>query len=376
MYSSDPLCNENIERVAGLINIMCLVCIAVSNSLVLDQGLSATLMSRQCLQALLLISGVEQNPGPITQQSIIEELSSKTSNDVIKKVLAAYPVGKTLLQKKTAITKFSREELTNQDKYQKKQVIHNLFIRIQNLLPDTCSLCKKEYHTSLDDTPLLSCEVCGQGSQNSYIISVIGIEESEESSIDPQTARKKIIPLELPGVHYMCMTCSNDYIPDDNEGILKTLAQDNTEKEGSTPEGFQIPEVQPVDPETTNPSGSVDNPSQSAEVNIESLPLPQPLPQPVSQPLPQPLSQAQTPSQGTNGRSICHHYRKNQCKHGFRGRGCNNLHPQPCKKLMRHGTKAPNGCNMGRSKCEKFHPNLCPYSMTKYAPTPHLSSGM
>ena len=359
MNSSEPLYKENINSVVGLINIMCLVCIAVSNFLVLDQSLSATLMSRQCLQALLLISGVEQNPGPMSQQDIIEDLSSKSSNDVVKKVLTAYTVGQTLAQQKTVINRFRKEELiatleflklTGQDKYNKPQLVQNLIVRIQNLLPDTCGLCKQEYHTSLDDTPLLICEVCGQGSHNLCIIRVLGNEESEENSLDPQKARKMIIPLELPGVHYMCMTCSNDCIPDDNDGILKNKIQDTPEVEDLTTDNADSPEIGEVASVAENPSGPVEIQTQPVLINNESQPQ---------------SHQSQASNQGRDERPICHFFRKGQCKHGITGRGCKYLHPKPCKKLVQHGAKAPYGCTLGRVRCEKFHPNMCPSSMTK-----------
>ncbi|CAL4115876.1 unnamed protein product, partial [Meganyctiphanes norvegica] len=40
-------------------------------------------------------------------------------------------------------------------------------------------------------------------------------------------------------------------------------------------------------------------------------------------------------------------------------------HHSPCKKLLQHGHKAPNGCTLGRAKCDKFHPKMCHTSLTK-----------
>ena len=74
MNAYESLHGKKINNVFGLINIMNLVCIVLLHSAVLDLGLSTSLMSRQCLQSLLLISGVEQNPGPTSQQDIIDEL--------------------------------------------------------------------------------------------------------------------------------------------------------------------------------------------------------------------------------------------------------------------------------------------------------------
>ena len=43
---------------------------------------------------------------------------------------------------------------------------------------------------------------------------------------------------------------------------------------------------------------------------------------------------------------ICVHYRSNRCRHGMKGKECSFLHPERCKKLMQHGTKQPDGCNL------------------------------
>ena len=359
MNAYESLHGKKINNVFGLINIMNLVCIVLLHSAVLDLGLSTSLMSRKCLQSLLLISGVEQNPGPISQQDIIDELCIKSTNDLIRNVLRAYPLNKTLTHQKREIKKIKNDDLiltleflkvTNQGGCNKTELVHNLIVRIQNLLPDTCGLCKQEYNTGLDDTPLLSCEVCGQGSHNPCINTLLGIEESEESSLDPQKVRKMIIPLELPGVHYLCMTCSGDIVPDDGpDGILKNKLHDSADEDGNS-----LEEVQPsvaVEAASTPLTPIV-------QEDIQSRTDPEP-----NGSLPQPQSQSR--NQGNDGRAICIFFKKGQCKHGISGKGCKHRHPQPCKKLIRHGARAPNGCTLGRSRCDKFHPNMCPASMSK-----------
>ena len=343
-----------INNVIGLVNIFSVVSIIVLST-TSELGLSASLISYQCLQSLLAISGVEQNPGPVSQQNAIEELSSKSTNDVVKKILGAYPLGQTFSQQKKIINKFNKEELilvleflkvNNQDKYNKPQVVHNLIVRIQNLLPDTCGLCKQEYCTSLDDTPLLTCDVCGQGSHNPCVTSILGVGEPETSSLNPEKARKTIIPLDLPGVHYLCMTCSNDNIPNGNEGILNKKAHDIEELE-KTPE-------ETITPESGEDIIPLENPVGIEDAHVPSVPSE----------APQGNSgvQDQNPPQNS---AICPFFRKGLCRHGISGRRCKDQHPHPCKKLIKHGANATNGCTLGRSRCDKFHPSMCSSSMTK-----------
>ena len=351
----------------GLINIASLISIIV--------GLTATIISRQCLQALLLISGVEKNPGPVTQHDILGELSIKAPDEQTKNVLRAYPLGVALSFQKVAINRFKKDELIaalkflrtpDQERHNKPQLVHNLIVRIQNLFPDTCGLCKEEYCVNLEDDPLLSCEICGQGSHDSCIKSVL--EESADCPLDSATARKLINPLGIVGVHYLCMSCSEDNIPKENEGILKKKAHEVPDAEGITsgntqpsdptggPSNPSVPVGQGSIPIQQVPGGS--GPSNPASPVGQQVPVgdgsqPQPQPQPVS------------PQAGMVNRPICHFYKKGQCRHGTSGRGCKDRHPQPCKKLLRYGASLQNGCTLGRARCDKWHPSMCPASMTK-----------
>ena len=47
------------------------------------------------------------------------------------------------------------------------------------------------------------------------------------------------------------------------------------------------------------------------------------------------------------------------------GRGCPKYHPRPCKKLIQHSNKGPNGCTLGRARCDNFHPKMCHTSLTR-----------
>ena len=52
---------------------------------------------------------------------------------------------------------------------------------------------------------------------------------------------------------------------------------------------------------------------------------------------------------------------RGKCRHGIKGTGCKFLHPKPCPKLMKHGTRANGGCAKGKN-CTDFHPKM---SLTK-----------
>ena len=63
----------------------------------------------------------------------------------------------------------------------------------------------------LDETPLLLCEICGQGSHNEYILQQLGIQTY--NTVNPDQAWTMINPTGLPGIHYLCGACEDGTIP-------------------------------------------------------------------------------------------------------------------------------------------------------------------
>jgi hypothetical protein len=57
---------------------------------------------------------------------------------------------------------------------------------------------------------------------------------------------------------------------------------------------------------------------------------------------------------------ICQKYRLKQCQFGRSGKGCDFLHPKPCKRFLKFGSQEFNqgGCKFGL-KCKSMHPIIC-----------------
>ena len=64
---------------------------------------------------------------------------------------------------------------------------------------------------------------------------------------------------------------------------------------------------------------------------------------------------------------ICIHYKRNQCKHGLKGKHCPFLHPERCQKLMQNGTKSPDGCNLGKNVLSSTPKCALPLSQREFA---------
>ena len=219
--------------------------------------------------------------------------------------------------------------------------MNSLICRIQNLLPDRCNICGDEYCVKRDEISLLTCEICGLGSHNACILDQFGV-LTEQDAFDPQQASEKLNPTGLPGLHYLCGACEESTIPDKGAGLLKRKSSvvASSEPDKGNSDGRKIP---------------LRNQFEQNEVDD------------VIEADAQDVSDGITPAQPKNTKTekICPFYRKGICRYGSSGRGCLNEHPRPCKKLIQHGNKAPNGYTLGRAKCDKFRPKMCHYSLSK-----------
>ena len=314
----------------------------------------------QCQKALLIIAGVEQNPGPTQgalanilrkQEEIVAELSSNAPNTDIRDCLRHYNIKNSIRQHKAEFGKCDKAILVTtldylgvpgQNQFTKPACINEIICRIQNLLPDRCNLCEAEYCVKRDEVSLLICAVCGQGSHNICILN--HLELQHDDSLNPQQAMEKINPTKLSGFHYLCGSCEENIIPDKEAGRMKRQTANGNEM-GNIGSSQQTPDE--------NQGNSTVEASEDVEQEVER-------PLQTEQP-----SAPSSPPSPNPSRTICPHYKKNTCRYGIAGRGCPNEHPKPCKKFIQHGIKSPNGCSLGRNNCDKFHPKMCHTSLTK-----------
>ena len=330
-------------------------------------GLLLIIISAICHGHLLLISGVESHPGPLDNEqvsNILAELCVDAPNDSVRDALRTYDVELHTSQNKKKFQKVKKQDivetleylgLKNQISYTKPTCVHSLICRIENLLPDTCSMCEEDYTVGRLETPLLSCEDCGQGSHNKCILDKLEIEEADRENFTPAEAISKINPIGLPGIHYLCSKCSDEHIPSKEAGLCKNQNLRSTSV--SDTGGNQS---QPQDDEDEEDEDDEDDEEAAEEAEDQDTSQDEPAATVTEE-------DTNDASNDDNSRKkkTCRYYRKGICRHGVSGRGCSFAHPKPCSKLLRHGNKAPHGCTLTRSQCDKFHPKMCPSSLSK-----------
>ena len=341
------------------------------------------LISHQCLTALLLMSGVEPNPGPDDQDQhteIVAGLCTGAPSTEIRECLRLHNPQNNIKQHRTEFGRCSKSVLVatldylrvpGQDLFNKPACINILISRIQNLLPDQCNICKQSYCVKLEEVPLLECALCGQGSHNSCILDLFGVLLAEQDNFGPEEAKTKINPVGLPGLHYLCGACENDIIPDKETGLLKrgtahsrqeSISSHNALVLGSTSQDDDSDQPQSPDEEAAVVDAQQSDPENSDEPEYHSGNH-----NPVDH-------QADDTTHGRNSNSrqagerdtriICPYYRQGTCKHGHKGRQCPKDHTPACRRPLKHGNKGPQGCTQGRS-CTNFHPRMCSSSLAK-----------
>ena len=158
---------------------------------------------------------------PVTKESVedlIAKLCTTSPTTEVQECLRIYEYGKTLQQLEKDFNKIRKAVIQDtlihlgmysQQDNLKPELINNLICRIQNLLPENCSICNLTYAISVDDKPLLPCSKCGQDVHKNCFLNNLGL----DSELNSSEIKSIINPHNLPGVHYLCPACEEIAIP-------------------------------------------------------------------------------------------------------------------------------------------------------------------
>ena len=246
----------------------------------------------------------------------------------------------------------------------KKPLAQLIICRIQNLLPENCTICSERYRISINEEPLLDCAICGQGVHKSCwttLATAMANDINDLTDLNAKSFKDLFNPLKLPGLYYICDMCKVTTIPNEESGNSKRkklkdnttqpeLGDGNSSQESNNSETEQTAVLQPVvaQQEADDPSTSVGEDEQKS----------------VTQPLSNSQLVMQNDVSNEKTSTVCRFFTNGNCKHGMRGKECKYTHPKVCSKFTQHGTRQPRGCNLGK-KCKDFHPKMCINSLRK-----------
>ena len=223
-------------------------------------------------------------------------------------------------------------------------------------MPDTCSVCSKEYSTSREESPSLRCKGCYQGFHQPCLEELLG--------------GQKTLP-KLPGSFYwLCAVCSPNYELMTTSGgckpasVRRRLAPahglDNAVSSGQgetvSPKYIPPPTIRSGLPYLwAEQSSLIVLAAGQVVTGVEVLSGPPPPPAP-----PPPIVRSDLPFLWSSKDTVCSQYLKGECPHGVSGKLnglCEKLHPKRCPKYMKWGKKHEKGCQL--SSCGRIHPVLC-----------------
>ena len=373
-----------------------------TNTFVLDLLLGnndQSLIPPQCRQMLLIIGGVEQNPGPTTeppsreqqQLDILAELICEAENNIVKDVLRLYNPSLSYSQLTRALKPANVGPLVQtmeflgvegMGKYKKDAIIEKLIVRIQSLFPDDCAYCNQSYSIHYKTKSLLNCANCSQGMHPRCLAMKVGVAEIDLEAMTSEDILAAINPKDLFTYSYLCGYCHTTQIENENKGLKQTTKTttvsslvDNTislDPENPNDQLTQKSEDEPADSGENaghdlhwTDQGSTDTDIGSgneSDNNLTKGPRHRKFTKTKDQLRKSSDDKSKCKSTEEETKPICSFYRKGQCRYGISGKGCNRAHPSLCRKLMTSGNKSPHGCTKGK-ECDKFHPKMCQSAM-------------
>ena len=335
--------------------------------------------SQQVQQSTSTDSTAQQNSHD-EENRIIADLCAGALTDTVRNCLRKYDPKRTAWQIEKELKKDKKDVLVaaldylgvpDMSQYKADALPHELVCRIQNLLPDTCQLCKQSYCIKLHDKPILSCVKCGQGCHNSCVLQVLGknIEDLESSN---NFGEHLANPYSTLGLFYVCYFCQKEVIP--QKEALKL--RQNSSRRNSTAEA-PLSNESPTSNENPNPVSIPVAPE--VQVIAPEVQVIAPEVQVIA-PEVQVIASNEGISRATEntaadrfGRNrpnldlppVCKHYRTGRCKHGLSGKKdgtCAYSHPKPCNNFLKNGPRGRGGCTRGEN-CRFFHPQMCHSSL-------------
>ena len=174
------------------------------------------------------------------QKDIIAALCVGAPSDNIRNCLRKYDPTKTTWQLEKDFKKDKKDILVDSllylgvpgmNQYRHDALPHELVCRVQNLLPDTCNLCKQTYCINIGDKPILSCVRCGQGCHNSCVLQLIG-KTTDDLNESNNFGESLVNPYSALGLFYVCGGCQEETIPNKDSLKIKQ-GQGNTSRRTS-----------------------------------------------------------------------------------------------------------------------------------------------
>ena len=282
----------------------------------------------------------------LTAEKVIAELCALCPSTSIRDVIRLYCPDKTTKQLTMAFNQVNQPllietldylNMPNRSEYVKNANVEAVILRIQNLLPEVCGICKCTYITKNSDVNLLSCTLCGQEAHQSCLLNLLKTADDQLTQISKDDVQRLINPCNIPGFHYFCHTCNTKALGNEKDGLKKSVKR----KGNATSPTFSTQVTLPIATDVSPLSSEVNN--NLSVLNADKTPVSE-------------NAEKNRSNLVEKKNAICKFYAKGcNCKHGMSGKRdgeCLFLHPKVCKKVLFKGK-----CTS--KECKKYHPKMC-----------------
>ena len=369
-------------------------------------------VAEQVVRMLLLISGIESNPGPVTPPAApplpppppattpsrcMEALATliTTAPADIKLYLATWSDANTAEQNLAALAKIlnSRQKanaflewLWSVDKDhesvknipKKEDVVFQCMVAVVNLLPEFCEPCNAWYQVERGTAASLRCGVCRKAHHPGCLQEHIGKLDQLQTVL---TGRFVWICSDCAPIHQ----CTSADVgkrkagrrrpPPANPVAAEVPTPTNTPAIANTPVIANTQDNLTLEEEPEEPAVGVDGVATATTATTDPAdgnssdnrqPAGQPPAAATGENVPANIDERQKAGED---RPVCKLFQSGPniplCQFGMAGRGCQDRHPKLCPTFRKFGSSGQTGCRKGKH-CEKgLHQFLCRDSITK-----------
>ena len=160
-------------------------------------------------------------------ERLIAELCLRCPNVSMRKHIQLYEYGKSVQKIEQKFSQLKNEQLSsllsflNNGKVGssiptlKKDLVHDIVCRIQNLLPDICGFCNETYALGFDEDPIMPCASCFQSSHKPCILALVNKHLKLQLTADTLTSAHVsalVNPFKIPGINFLCKPCDETKI--------------------------------------------------------------------------------------------------------------------------------------------------------------------
>ena len=234
-----------------------------------------------------------------------------------------------------------------------------IMYRLKQLMPDVCAKCNKEHLTTREETPMVTCRMCGTGACNECFT----IEEGMNKWFHLCKVCDEFIQQQR-GEEALEKSHLNQKLKKKTDSGKKTDENKKTEKAADKKENEDVVKIKDDSDDSTDEEDEEEG--EEGEEDEEGFKQVTKKKRGFKKEVKTTEAVGKASGKKEKKDIVCSHFRKACCFFGMSGKvpyngssTCPYKHPKVCQRLLRHGDKGRAGCRGKSAGCQEFHPRMC-----------------